>query len=210
MARPLVEPRLVVASHNPGKVAEIADLLAGHAIAVVAAGDLDLAEPDETETSFAANALLKARAAAEAANLPALADDSGLVVPALDGAPGIRSARWAGPERDFGRAMAELERRLQAACPDGVLAPAHFTCVLALAWPDGHGETFTGTVHGRLTFPPRGDRGFGYDPVFIPDGHGITFGEMDPARKHAISHRALAFAELTAACLPAHGDRARA
>src|SRR5690606_28384106 len=147
---------------------------------------------------FAENALLKARAAASASGLPALADDSGLVVPALGGEPGVHSARWAGPDRDFGRAMAEVERRLEALGTAD--RRAHFVCALALAWPDGHAEIFEGAVHGRLVWPPRGTRGFGYDPMFQPDGHDLTFGEMDPEAKHAISHRAKAFEKLIAAC----------
>ena len=187
--------RLTVASHNPGKVAEITDLLGPFGIGAVAAASLGLPEPEETGATFAANAALKA-VAASAAGLPALADDSGLAVHALDGAPGIFSARWAGPARDFdvamGRVHAELGDR-----PRG----AEFVCVLALAWPDGHIERFEGRVDGRLTFPPRGDRGFGYDPVFTPDGTALTFGEMDPAEKDRTSHRAAAFARLEAACL---------
>jgi XTP/dITP diphosphohydrolase len=193
MARRFTEPRLVVASHNAGKVVEIAALLAPTGIEAVAAGDLGLAEPEETGASFAANALIKARAAT-VSGFAALADDSGLVVPALDGAPGIHSARWAG--RDFAAAMARLERELAGQ----VDPPAHFVCALALCWPDGAFEAFEGEVHGHLEFPPRGDRGFGYDPVFVPDGHAVTFGEMAPAAKEAISHRAVAFAKLMAAC----------
>jgi len=188
--------RLVIASHNPGKVREIAALLQPYRVEVVGAAALGLAEPEETGVTFEENAVLKARLAAAASGLPALADDSGLVVPALDGAPGIYSARWAGPDRDFGAAMAGVEREL-----GGKDRRAHFVAVLALAWPDGTEAMFRGEVHGRLTFPPRGDRGFGYDPIFIADGDDETFGEMDPNRKHRISHRARAFAQLAAQCL---------
>lgn len=199
MARRLDGGRLVVASHNAGKVEEIRALLASRVGRVESAGDLDLPEPEETGETFAENAELKARAAAGAAAAPALADDSGLAVAALDGAPGVRSARWAGPERDFGAAMARLERLLAGVARP----PARFVCALALAWPDGHCETFVGTVDGHLAFPPRGARGFGYDPIFVPAGETRTFGEMDPAEKARISHRARAFAALTAACLDA-------
>lgn len=194
-----MEPRtltgkLVIASHNPGKVGEIADLVAPYGLAVVSAGELGLPEPEETGTSFAANAELKALAAAIGADLPALADDSGLVVQALGGAPGIYSARWAGPQRDFRLAMARVERELAEAGGDD--RRAAFVCALALAWPDGHVEVYEGRVEGRLSFPPRGARGFGYDPIFVPEGDARTFGEMPPAEKHAISHRARAFAQL--------------
>jgi len=201
MTRRLAAARLVIASHNAGKVREIAELLQPYGVSVVSAGALGLAEPEETGATFAENAALKARAASAASGLPALADDSGLVVPALGGAPGIHSARWAGPTRDFGNAMAEVERLLQALGADGERRRASFVCALALAWPDGHTEIFEGEVHGRLVWPPRGDRGFGYDPVFLADGQTLTFGEMDPAAKHAISHRAVAFRKLLAACL---------
>jgi XTP/dITP diphosphohydrolase len=187
--------RLVVASHNPGKVREIGALLAPFDIEAVPAASLGLAEPEESETSFAGNARLKALAAARASGLPALADDSGLAVDALDGAPGIHSARWAGPARDFALAMRNVEEKLQAR---GATTPAarraHFVCALCLAWPDGEAAVFEGRVDGALVWPPRGNRGFGYDPVFQPDGHDLTFGEMDPEQKHAISHRARAFA----------------
>jgi XTP/dITP diphosphohydrolase len=189
---------LAIASHNAGKVAEIAALLAPYGVAVAAAADLGLAEPAETADSFAANAELKARAAAAASGLPALADDSGLEVAALDGAPGIYSARWAGPERDFRRAMKRVENAL-ARAPHPADRRARFVCALALAWPDGACDHFTGEVAGHLVWPPRGDRGFGYDPMFVPDGHSGTFGEMPPDEKHAISHRARAFAKLVAA-----------
>jgi XTP/dITP diphosphohydrolase len=190
------EPRLVIASHNPGKAREIAELLAPFGVEVVSAAARGLPEPAETGRTFAANAELKARAAAKAADLPALADDSGLAVHALDGQPGIHSARWAGPDKDFALAMRKVEDALKGHADRA----AHFACALALAWPDGHCETFEGRVDGRLVWPPRGTRGFGYDPIFVPDGHTKTFGEMDPAAKHGISHRADAFRKLVAAC----------
>ncbi len=198
MGRRLEGGKLVVASHNPGKVREIADLLAPYSIEVVSAADLGLAEPEEFGASFRENAEIKARAAV-AAGRPALADDSGLVVPALGGAPGIHSARWAGPDHDFATAMARVERELEGK-PD---RSAHFICALALCWPDGVCTTFEGRVDGKLVWPPRGERGFGYDPIFVPDGYSITFGEMEPRKKHAISHRAQAFQRLAAACLGA-------
>jgi XTP/dITP diphosphohydrolase len=196
MARRFDGQRLVIASHNPGKVREIAELLAPYKVACVSAAELDLPEPEETADSFAGNAELKALAAARAAGLPALADDSGLAVDALGGAPGVYSARWAGPKRDFAMAMQRVERQLTAHDD----RRAHFICVLALAWPDGHVDSFEGQVHGRLVWPPRGERGFGYDPIFLPEGRSQTFGEMDPAGKHAISHRAAAFHRLIEAC----------
>lgn len=199
MTRRLEGGELVVASHNPGKVREIAALLAPYDMCVRSAGDLGLPEPEEIGATFADNARIKAESAARESGKPALSDDSGLVVPALDGAPGIRSARWAGPEKDFRLAMDRLHRELEAAGADAHPA-AHFTCALALAWPDGTTEVFEGHIHGHLTFPPRGDKGFGYDPVFVPEGHEITFGEMEPEKKHAISHRANAFAKLIDAC----------
>jgi XTP/dITP diphosphohydrolase len=188
--------RLVIATHNPGKRREIAELLADFDADVVSAGDLGLPEPEETGTTFTANAELKARAAAEASGLPALADDSGLAVTALDGAPGIYSARWGGPEKDFMAAMTRVEKELG----DAADRSARFVCALSLCWPDGHIETFEGEVRGTLVWPPRGERGFGYDPMFIADGHELTFGEMEPDAKHAISHRADAFHKLVAAC----------
>lgn len=187
--------KLVIASHNLGKVAEIEALLAPYGIVAVGAAALGLPEPEETETTFEGNAALKAHAAAKASRLPALADDSGLVVPALGGAPGIYSARWAGPKKDFHIAMARVQRELG----DRDRA-AHFVAVLALAWPDGDEALFRGEVHGELTWPPRGERGFGYDPIFIADGYNQTFGELDPDLKHRISHRARAFEKLVAAC----------
>ncbi len=196
MRRRFSGDRLVIASHNPGKVKEIAELVRPFGVAVVSAGALGLPEPEETGSSFAENAALKARAAAAAAGLPALADDSGLVVPALDGAPGIYSARWAGPGKDFSVAMEKVEKAL-AGKDD---RRAHFACALALAWPDGHVELFEGTVHGSLVWPPRGTRGFGYDPMFLADDRDETFGEMEPAEKHRISHRARAFRLLVEGC----------
>lgn len=198
MTRKFEGGKLVVASHNPGKVREIGEFLAPFGIETVSAGELGLDEPDETGDTFRANAELKALAAAKAANLPALADDSGLCVTALNGAPGIHSARWAGPNKDFDFAMEKLRRGMLEAGPVDV--SAHFICGLALAWPDGHVEYFEGRVDGELTWPPRGGKGFGYDPIFIPDGHDITFGEMEPAAKHAMSHRADAFRQLVNAC----------
>ena len=188
--------RLVVATHNPGKARELAEILEGR-FDLVAAGVLGLAEPDETESTFTGNALLKARAAAEASGLTALADDSGLSVAALDGAPGIYSARWAGPDKDFNLAMTKVEERLEAAASED--RAAWFTCALAVAWPGGAAVVVEGRIDGSLSFPPRGGRGFGYDPIFIPEGYDQTFGEMDPAEKDAMSHRARAFAQLKAA-----------
>ena len=189
--------RLVVATHNPGKARELAAMLENR-FELVTAGDLGLAEPEETETTFVGNALLKARAAARASGLAAIADDSGLSVAALDGAPGVYSARWAGPEKDFALAMRKVEERLEAAESDD--RAAWFTCALAVAWPDeGPMLVVEGRVDGTLTFPGRGTRGFGYDPIFVPEGHAQTFGEMDPAAKDAMSHRARAFEKLKAA-----------
>lgn len=192
---------LVVATHNPGKAVEIAELLAPFRVAVLAAGALGLAEPEETGATFEANADLKALAAARASGRPSLADDSGLVVAGLGGDPGIFSARWAGPKKDFAAAMARVNAEL-GANPD---RSAFFVAVLALAWPDGHVERFRGEVHGTLVWPARGTRGFGYDPIFLPTGATLTFGEMDPAAKHAISHRAVAFRRLVAACFEPQG-----
>lgn len=194
--------RLVVASHNPGKLREIADLVAPFGLEAISAGDLALPEPEETESTFAGNARLKAVAAAMASGLPALSDDSGLEVEALGGAPGVYSARWAGPAKDFGIAMKRVADELEAAAAWRGDGPrANFTCALCLAWPDGEAHIFEGKVFGRLVWPPRGSRGFGYDPMFLPDGETLTFGEMDPADKHAISHRARAFALFVDACL---------
>jgi len=188
--------RLVIASHNEGKVREIRALLAPFGADVVSAGALGLPEPEETEKTFIGNALLKAHAAAKAAGIPALADDSGLAVTALGGDPGIYSARWAGPNKDFADAMQKVE--------DGLAGQSDrsgkFICALALAWPDGHAETVEGTIAGELVWPPRGSHGFGYDPMFRPEGYDVTFGEMDPGKKHEISHRADAFRHLVARC----------
>lgn len=200
--------KLVLASHNPGKVREIAELLAPFDVTVVSAADLGLPEPPETGATFADNALIKATAAAIRSGLPALADDSGLVVPALGGAPGIHSARWAGPDKSFATAMARVHRELGARKPAGGSDDprAYFVCSLALCWPaitfDGGAvcRIFEGRVDGRLVWPPRGGHGFGYDPIFVADGQTQTFGEMDPAVKHAISHRAAAFRKLVSAC----------
>jgi XTP/dITP diphosphohydrolase len=188
--------RLVVASHNPGKMREIAELLSRFDIEVVGAVDLGLAEPEETGAAFAANAKLKAEAAAKAAGLTALADDSGLCVEALNNAPGINSARWAGPNKDFASAMRRVEKELKEKRLSN--ARAHFVCALALAVPGERTEIFEGRVNGTLVFPPRGRKGFGYDPIFIADGEKLTFGEMEPAKKHVISHRARAFTKLKA------------
>jgi XTP/dITP diphosphohydrolase len=207
--RPLTSDRLVIATHNPGKLAEMRELLAPYGIAAISAGELGLPEPDENGMTFTENACIKAVAAAKAAKLPALADDSGLAVEALGGAPGIHSARWAGPVRDFHRAMATIEQELQAR---GATAPdrrrAHFVSALCLAWPDGHSEEFEARVAGTLVWPPRGDRGFGYDPIFLPDAQQRTFGEMSSEEKHGLpprgkglSHRARAFLKLAEACL---------
>ncbi len=188
---------LLVASHNQGKVREIADLLSPRGILVRGAAELGLKEPEETGQTFAENALLKARAAAKESGLAALADDSGLCVTALDGAPGIHSARWAGPDKDFAFAMARVERELKGARDTS----AKFVCALALAIPSGEAEIFEGEVRGHLVFPPRGTNGFGYDSIFVADGMSRTFGEIDPAQKHAISHRARAFEKFARAVL---------
>jgi XTP/dITP diphosphohydrolase len=189
--------KLVIASHNPGKVREIRDLLNPLGFDVISAGEAGAPEPEETGETFAQNALIKAEACLNATGLPALADDSGLAVDALGGAPGIYAARWAGPDKDFGMAMERVERELQEA---GATTPetrrANFVCALALAGTDDCHHIFIGRVFGHLVWPPRGDRGFGYDPVFVPEGYDITFGEMDPDEKHRISHRAAAFAKL--------------
>jgi XTP/dITP diphosphohydrolase len=197
MARRL-EPgaRLVLASHNPGKLREIEDLLRPHGVAVVSAGTLGLPEPVEDAPDFAGNARIKALAAATASGLPALSDDSGFCVAALCGAPGVLSARWAGPSKDFGHAMALVHERMSGATD----RRAWFIAALCLAWPDGHTETFLGRVDGSVVWPPRGDLGFGYDPMFLPAGGSETFGEMAPEAKHGVSHRARAFAQVLAAC----------
>lgn len=209
--------RLVIATHNPGKLAEMRELLAPHGIDAVSAGELGLAEPDETGTTFRANAAIKADAAAKAANMPAFADDSGLVVDALDGAPGIYSARWAGESKDFAAAMTRVERLLQER---GATAPvqrtARFVSALCVTWPDGHREEVEATVDGTLVWPPRGTAGFGYDPFFLPDGHDRTFGEMTSEEKHGLpprgrglSHRARAFVKLQQICLTPEDARVR-
>jgi XTP/dITP diphosphohydrolase len=193
---------LVVASHNAGKVREINDLIRPFGLDAVSAGSLGLPEPEETETTFIGNARLKAVAAARASGHPALADDSGMEVAVLGGAPGIYSARWAGPSKDFNAAMEKVAREVTAR--HGWSAPgpvANFTCALAIAWPDDHVATFEGKTFGRLVWPPRGSRGFGYDPMFLPNGEDLTYGEMEPERKHADSHRARAFKQFVAACL---------
>jgi XTP/dITP diphosphohydrolase len=188
--------KLVVATHNAGKARELAEILENR-FQLTTAGELGLPEPEETESTFMGNALLKARAAAGASGLPALADDSGLSVAALDGAPGVYSARWAGPGRDFAVAMRKVEARIEETGREDF--GAWFSCALAIAWPDGPAVVVEGRIDGTLVFPPRGDRGFGYDPIFVPEGGAETFGEMDPAAKDAISHRARAFAQLKAA-----------
>ncbi len=194
--------RLVVATHNPGKVVEIGELLAPHGLQVVSAGDLGISEPDETGDTFADNACQKAVHSAKNSGLPALADDSGLEVEALGGQPGIYSARWGGAEKDFTMAMKRVCDELEAR---GATTPAqrraNFTCALALAWPDGECSVYEGRVFGTITWPMRGSHGFGYDPIFVPDGHDVTFGEMDPARKHEMSHRARAFEKFVRQCL---------
>ena len=193
--------KLVIATHNPGKLREIRALLLPLGIECVGAEELDLPEPEETGVTFVANAELKALASADLSGLPALADDSGLAVDALHGNPGIFSARWAEDGeggRDFGNAMDRVWREVEAAGPDAG-HDAHFVCALSLAWPDGEIESFEGKVHGTLVWPPRGDKGFGYDPMFVAAGMDQTFGEIDPAEKHRISHRAYAFAKLVAA-----------
>ena len=205
--RKLAPGRLVIASHNQGKVREIRALLEPYGIEPVSAGDLGLPEPEETGTTFAENALLKARASAEGSGCVALADDSGLCVGALGGKPGVYTADWAErqsfegePGRDWYMAMGKVEGKLAEQGPD-VYRSAYFACTLALAWPDGHSEVFEGRVEGNLVWPPRGNMGFGYDPVFQPIGFEETFAELDPAQKQAMSHRADAFRKLVAACL---------
>jgi XTP/dITP diphosphohydrolase len=201
--------QLVIATHNPGKLREMHELLEPFGIKAISAGDRGLGEPEETGKSFRENARIKAEAAATAAQLPALSDDSGIVVDALGGAPGIHSARWAGPNKDFDAAMREIDRLLRSVgattSPDRA---AHFVSALCVAWPDGHIEEFEGRVDGTIVWPPRGDKGFGYDPVFLPDGYDLTFGEMTSAAKHGLpprglglSHRARAFLRLAEACL---------
>ncbi|EJW09571.1 Nucleoside 5-triphosphatase RdgB (dHAPTP, dITP, XTP-specific) [Rhodovulum sp. PH10] len=204
-----LEGRLVVATHNPGKLREMRELLAPYGVEAVSAGELGLPEPEETGTSFAENAFIKAAAAAKATGLPAFSDDSGLVVEALDGAPGIHSARWAGPDKDFARAMADIHEKMVAR---GAVTPearrAHFVSALCVVWPDGERLDVAARVDGILVWPPRGNLGFGYDPMFLPDGHDRTFGEMPAEEKHGLpprgkglSHRARAFVKLAEACL---------
>ena len=195
MARLFNEPELIIATHNPGKLREIAQLFEPFGVQALSAGELGLPEPMEDGLTFIANAEVKARAAVEGSDKPAVSDDSGLVVPALGGDPGIYSARWAGPGKNFNVAMKRVQNEL-----GNKDRSAYFVAALALAWPDGHIEMFEGTVHGTLVWPPRGDLGFGYDPMFQPNGHDITFGEFEPSAKHAISHRADAFNQLVAAC----------
>jgi XTP/dITP diphosphohydrolase len=197
MARRLAPgARLVIATHNPGKLREISDLVAPYRVDVVSAGALGLPEPDETEPDFVGNARIKALAAARGTNLPALADDSGFCVAALGGAPGVVSARWAGPAKDFAAAM----QRVQRETGDAEDRRAWFVCALCLAWPDGQADTFFARVEGHMVWPPRGSNGFGYDPMFVPVGGTLTYGELAPADKHAASHRARAFAQVLAAC----------
>jgi XTP/dITP diphosphohydrolase len=201
--------RLVIATHNPGKLREMRELLSPYGVDAIAAAEIGLGEPEETGASFGDNARIKAVAAAMVAQLPAFADDSGLVVDALGGAPGIHSARWAGPTKDFAAAMREIEDRLRArGATIAAARTAHFVSALCVAWPDGHLEAFESRVDGTLVWPPRGTMGFGYDPMFLPDGHDLTFGEMSSEAKHGLpprglglSHRARAFVMLAAACL---------
>jgi XTP/dITP diphosphohydrolase len=203
--------RLVIATHNAGKLRELRELLMPYGVEAVAAGELGLSEPEETGASFRENARIKARSAAEASGLPAFADDSGLAVDALGGDPGVYSARWAGPDKDFNRAMQTVEDELRArGARTADQRKAHFISALCVAWPDGHVEAFEAKVDGTLVWPPRGDKGFGYDPMFLPDGHARTFGEMGGEEKHGLpprgrglSHRARAFLKLAEACLGA-------
>lgn len=204
--------RLVIATHNPGKLAEMRDLLAIYGVDAISAGELGLPEPAETGDSFRANARIKAEAAAKASNQPAFADDSGLVVDALDGQPGIHSARWAGPDKDFRFAMNKIQTLLvERGAKAAERRRGHFVSALCVAWPDGHIEEFEATVNGTVVWPPRGNLGFGYDPLFLPDGHTRTFGEMPAEEKHGLpphgrglSHRARAFLKLAEACLAKH------
>jgi XTP/dITP diphosphohydrolase len=204
-----ISGRLVIATHNPGKLAEMRDLLATYGIEAISAAELGLPEPEETGTTFAANARIKATAAAKASGMAAFADDSGLVVDALDGEPGIHSARWAGPDKDFAMAMATVhEKLIERGARTAERRRAHFVSALCVAWPDGHVEQFEARVNGTLVWPPRGNQGFGYDPMFLPDGHTRTFGELPSEEKHSLpprgrglSHRARAFLKLAEACL---------
>ena len=203
--RQFTEDKLIIATHNVGKMQEIEMLFTGFDFTILSAKDLGLAEPEETENSFIGNAVLKARAAALASGTAALADDSGLSVAALNGAPGVFSARWAGPSRDFNIAMTAVREALVKTQTDDMRA--EFLCALALVWPDGHSVSVEGKIQGILKFPARGTRGFGYDPIFQPNGHNISFGEMEPYAKHAISHRANAFAKLISRCFISNDDR---
>ena len=204
-----ISGQLVIATHNPGKLAEMRELLAPHGVTAISASEIGLAEPEETGGDFAANAKIKAVAAARSAELPAFADDSGLAVDALDGAPGIYSARWAGPSKDFNAAMTRIERLLaERGANEPARRKAHFVSALCVAWPDGHVEEVEARVDGTLVWPPRGSAGFGYDPMFLPDGHARTFGEMTSIEKHGLpplgmglSHRARAFVKLAERCL---------
>jgi len=198
MARQFSDKKLVIASHNQGKVREIGELLAPFGVETISVAELGLPEPVEDGETFIANAEIKALASATKSGLPALADDSGLEINALGGEPGIYSARWAGPTKDFAAAMTEINRQM-AGKKD---RRANFTCALTLAWPDGHVESFEGKVFGSVTWPMRGEKGFGYDPFFVPNGHQQTFAEMEPEAKHAMSHRADAFKQLIDACFP--------
>jgi len=202
-SRKLISEELVVASHNPGKVAEIENLLSEFNIVSISALDIGLVEPEENGSTFLENATIKALSAAITSKIPSIADDSGLVIEDLGGDPGIYSARWAGPDKDFDHAMKRIWKELSKTQVDHINhAPkGNFTCALVLAWPDGHTEEFEGHVNGTIVWPPRGNNGFGYDPIFVADGHKRTFGEMDPSEKHAISHRAKAFEKLIDDCI---------
>jgi XTP/dITP diphosphohydrolase len=209
MAHRPITGRLVIATHNPGKLVEMRELLAVYGIDAISAGELKLPEPEETGTTFAANARIKAEAAAKASGMAAFADDSGLAVDTLDGAPGIHSARWAGPDKDFAAAMEKVHTMLtERGARNAERRRAHFVSALCVAWPDGHLEEFEAQVNGTVVWPPRGSKGFGYDPVFLPDGQTQTFGEMSSEEKHGLppngrglSHRARAFLKLAEACL---------
>jgi XTP/dITP diphosphohydrolase len=204
MTRKFTEKKLVIASHNPGKVIEINDLIGSFGVEAISAGELGLPEPIEDGLTFIANAEIKARASAKGSGLPALADDSGLVVPVLEGDPGIYSARWAinpnGSDKDFDFAMNSVKQAIEAKGKNPEGQKAYFACALSLCWPDMHSETFEGTVHGTLTFPPKGIKGFGYDSIFVPINYQLTFGEMNQAEKHQMSHRAEAFNKLVSHC----------
>ena len=198
-SRKFSEKMLVIASHNKGKIREIQELLAPFSVQVIA-GNSDLPEPIEDADTFLGNAKIKSQFFAQAMKLPALSDDSGLCVPALDNAPGIYSARWAGEGKDFGLAMHKIEQAIKEKSLNPEGQPAFFVCALSLMWPDGTEVAFEGKINGKLTFPPRGTKGFGYDPIFIPEGYNITFAEMKPEKKHQMSHRARAFRQLVEAC----------